>query len=119
MTVFEKIEAQQKGRENTPAWMVGEQLKEICTADPYCAELVEKDLDNVGMSIRKAEKKIEAWADDCHKKNKGNCVCVPPNVAERIIREFYGLPLEPATKAKAVQPVEPDTPAVLDLSSFF
>ena len=34
MTVFEKIEAQQKGKEGTPAWMVGEQLKEICAGDP-------------------------------------------------------------------------------------
>lgn len=29
MTVFEKIEAQQKGRENTPVWMVGEYLGQM------------------------------------------------------------------------------------------
>lgn len=33
MTVFEKIEAQQKGYENTSAWMVGEQLKDIIRWD--------------------------------------------------------------------------------------
>ena len=38
MTVFEMIDAQQKGKENTAPWMVGEQLKDICRADPGCAE---------------------------------------------------------------------------------
>lgn len=33
MNVFEMITAQQKGKENTAAWMVGEQLKEICRSD--------------------------------------------------------------------------------------
>lgn len=89
MTVFEKIEAQQKGRENTAPWMVGEQLKDICRSDPKCAELVAQDLDNASMSIVEAEKKIKAWADK-HKKN--GCAVVPPNVADKIIREFYGLP---------------------------
>lgn len=90
MTVFEKIEAQQKGKEDTPAWMVGEQLKDICRNDPCCAELILQDLDNGDMSIDKAERKIKAYADK--QKRVGNCACVPPNVAEKIIREFYGLP---------------------------
>lgn len=89
MTVFEKIEAQQKGKENTAPWMVGEQLKDICRSDPKCAELVDQDLDNASMSIVEAEKKIKVWADK-HKKN--GCAVVPPNVADKIIREFYGLP---------------------------
>lgn len=94
MTVFEKIEAQQKGKENTAVWMVGEQLKDICRSDPHCAELVLADLDNQDMSIEKAERKIKAYADK--QKLSGNCVCVAPNVAEGIIREFYGLPTEEA-----------------------
>lgn len=37
---FAKIEAQQaKLTENSAPWVVGEQLKDICT-DSYCAELV-------------------------------------------------------------------------------
>ena len=109
MTVFEKIEAQQKGKENTAAWMVGEQLKDICRSDPHCAELVEQDLENASMSISEAEKKIKAYADK--QKRTGNCVCVPPNVAEKIIREFYGLP-------EASSAAIPDAPAtgLLDLS---
>lgn len=110
MTVFEKIEAQQAGCENTPAWMVGEQLKDICGADPHCAELVAQDLENKDMSLEKAAAKIKAHADELHKKQKGNCVCVPPNVAEKILREFYGLPDASAPKLSIVKP-EPATVA--------
>lgn len=92
MTVFEKIEAQQKGKENTDIWMVGQQLKDILRGNPTLEEIVDKDLDVKEMSIANAAKKINAWADEQHKKTKGSCVCVPPNVAEEIIREFYGLP---------------------------
>lgn len=90
MTVFEKIEAQQRGKENTAAWMVGQQLKDICRADPHCAELVLQDLDNPEMSIDKAERQLDAYARKQSRKNNG--VCVPPNVAEDILRKFYGLP---------------------------
>lgn len=44
MNAIEMIEAQQKGKENTPAWMVGEQLKDICRSDRHCAEIVAQDL---------------------------------------------------------------------------
>ena len=89
MNVFEKIELQQKGKENTAPWMVGEQLKDICRRESAASELVEKDLDIKEMSLEACEKKIRAWAD-AHK--KGNCAVVPPNVAEGIIRKFYGIP---------------------------
>lgn len=115
MTVFEKIEAQQKGKEESAAWIVGEQLKEICRADPHCADIVASDLDNKGMSIDAAERKIKTWADERHKKDKGNCVCVPPNVAERILRDFYGLPA--AGTAHMVETVR-SSAKILDLADF-
>ena len=89
MNVFEKIEAQQKGKEGTAPYMVGEQLKDICRREPTSAELIDKDLDIKEMSIVEAEKKIKAYADS-HK--KGSFACVPPDVAEDILRKFYGLP---------------------------
>ena len=89
MTVFEKITALQKGKENTAPWMVGEQLKDICRREPRCAQIVLEDLASPSMSLEACEKKIKAWADG--QKNGKSCVCVPPNVAEKIIREFYGL----------------------------
>ena len=115
MTVFEKIEAQQKGCENSPAWMVGQQLKEICYADHHCAEIVSQDLENKDMSLAKAAQKIKAHADEVQKKNKENCVCIPPNVADGIIREFYGLPVaEQTAKSKEKQAPEED-PSPFDL----
>ncbi len=104
-----KIEAQQQGKENTAAWHVGEQLKDICRESLHNADIVSTDLDNPDMSIEKCERKIEEYARN-HK--KGNCGCCPPDVADRIIREFYGI----AVAAEA--PAKP-TPAVLDLSDFF
>ncbi len=89
MTVFEKIEAQQaKESGRTDAWMVGEQLKDICRAEPRSAELVEKDLDIQEMSLKKAAGKIKAFADS---RRTGSFACVTPAEAERILREFYGL----------------------------
>ena len=90
MGAIEKIRAQQaKLPEGTPAWAVGEQLAELCAAEPECERLVDVDLDNPGMGLAECEKKIKAWAD-AHK--KGGFSFVSPMKAEEIIREFYGLP---------------------------
>lgn len=111
MNVIDMITAQQKGKENTAAWMVGEQLKDICRRDCRCEEIVVQDLTKESMSIEKAEKRIKAWADA--QKRTGNCVCVPPNKAEEIIRNFYGLPVaDEKNTHKKVGVID------LDLSSF-
>ncbi len=89
MSVYEKIAAQQKGRDGTPAWMVGEQLKDMCREDPRCEELLDKDLDVKEMGLEKAAAKIKEFAD---KHKTGNFACVTPIQADRILREFYGLP---------------------------
>ena len=89
MNVFEMIEAQQKGKENTAVWMVGEQLKDICRRETGCGQILAEDLQSEDMSLAAAERKIRAYAD---KHRTGNCAVVPPNVAEDILREFYGLP---------------------------
>lgn len=115
MNVYEKIEAQQKGRENTPVWMVGEQLKDICREDASFEQIVAEDLENDGMSIDKAEKQIKAYAD---KNRKGNCACVPPNVADKIIREFYGIPEKGKRQLVLIKP-EPAPAAEIDFSDYF
>ncbi len=86
-----RICEQQKGIENTAAYCVGEQLKDIVRTTPGAAELVFKDLDVKEMSITECEKKIRALADERHKKNRGNFAFVSPNEADGIIREFYGI----------------------------
>lgn len=82
-------EQQSKVRVRSPQWMVAEQLKDICRQEPHCAELIAQDLENPAMSITEAEKKIKAFSD-AHK--TGNFGCVTPAEADRILREFYGLP---------------------------
>ena len=111
MNAIEMIEQQQSKLQDTePAWMVGEQLKDICRQDPGCAELVEKDLSVKGMGLVDCEKQIKAWAD---KHKKKGCCCVSPKVAESIIRKFYGLP-----KAGPVKSEQPKKTGVIDLFSF-
>ena len=120
MTVFEMIEAQQKGKEDTTVWIVGEQLKDICRADPHCAGIVAQDLENEAMSIDACEKKIKAHADEILRKTKKN-VGIGPQVAERIIREFYGLPAAGADSESVAVPTPVQTaPAddFLDLDAF-
>ena len=94
MNVYEKIAEQQKGMENTAVYMVGEQLKDIIRGNSDMEELV---------SLRTCEEKIKAYADEKHKELKGNCVCVTPIEADKLIREFYGLP-EAAAEGKTAQP---------------
>ena len=114
--INELISGLQKGLEGTPEYMVGQQLKDICK-DKACAQIVAEDLKNKSMGLKAAAGKIKAWADDQHKKKGGSCICVPPDVAEKILREFYGLP-DAMPEAQAEPVAEPSAP-VLDLASFF
>ena len=117
MTVFDLITRQQEGKEGSPAWMVGEQLREICRAEPHSAELLLRDLADKSMDLTAAAGKIKAWADK--QKRHGNCVCVPPNVAEGILREFYGLPGRADAAEAAPEKKGSESPELLDLDSFF
>ncbi len=92
MNVYEKIAKQQKGKENTDVFMVGEQLKDMIRGNADMEELVSQDLEIEEMSISKCAAKLKEYADEKHKKIKGNCVCVTPIEADKVIREFYGLP---------------------------
>jgi len=84
----------------SPQWMVAEQLKDICRQEPHSAELIAQDLETPAMSITEAEKKIKAFAD---KHKTGNFSCVTPLEAERVLREFYGLP-DPVEAPEAARP---------------
>lgn len=107
-TALDKITAQQP-KERTPVWMVGEQLKDMLRAEPELAEIVAQDLDVKEMALAECEKKIKAFAD---KHKTGNFACVIPAEAERIIREFYGLP-------EAGQASVPAAGVDIDLEDFF
>ena len=121
------IEAQQP-KQRTAVWMVGEQLKDMLRAEPHLADIVKQDLTVKAMSLAECEKKIKAYADQ-HK--TGNFACVIPSEAERIIREFYGLPArdplsQPAADSSPVKgapsscPAEPEpSDGLIDLSAYF
>lgn len=84
------IEAQQKkAGAGTPAWCVGQQLADILNGQPAAAQIVAEDLGTTGMGIADCEKKI---ADFASKNRTGNVGFCGPADADRIIREFYGIP---------------------------
>ena len=82
---------------NSAPWAVALQLMDICRAEPESAELILQDLANEAMSIVEAEKKIKAYAD-AHK--TGSVAVVPPVEADKILREFYGLPVAGAEQPR-------------------
>ncbi len=90
MNAIELIEQQQKKLEkNSAAWVVGEQLKDICRSEPASAALLEKHDDKKGEGSADGEKQVRGYAD---KHQKENFAFVSPQVADGILREFYGLP---------------------------
>lgn len=94
-TTLDRIAAQQATyKQGSAPWCVGEQLKDILRHQPEIAQLVANDLDHTGMSLADCEKKIAAFAKSNQKENVGYC---GPADSDRIIREFYGLPVRGET----------------------
>lgn len=96
----------------TTTWLVAEQLKEICKREPKSAELIARDLENQAMSITEAEKKVSDYADK-HRNGKRSCG-VSGMEADRILREFYGLPAVPAGRDPGSAPDR----SIVDLSDY-
>ena len=78
-------EQQAKMKPKSTEFFVGCQLRDILGEMPEYAEIVLTDLLAKGMTVSDCEKKIREFA----KRNGG---CCPPDEADRIIREFYGIP---------------------------
>ena len=112
--LYDLIAEQQKGHENEPRFLIGEQLKEIAEREPLSAELLERDLEIEEMNLEAAEKHFQEYADKNH--GKAKAFCITPKVAERLLREFYGLPIP---EENAPEKKEADSSAgYIDLSSF-
>ena len=88
-TLCEMIASQQKGREGTDVFCAGEQLKEICRGSEEMSEIVVTDLEKPAMSIEMAVHGIRDFAAKHKVDRMGFC---GPMDAERILRNFYGLP---------------------------
>lgn len=121
---IEAIEKQQgKLKKFSMAHTVGEQLKDILRDQPTAAGIVLQDLANAGMGIVDCEKKIAAYAS---KHREGSAGCCPPQEADRIIREFYGIPARPdpvrltftSGPALAAQVQKETKPKKINLASF-
>ena len=93
------IREQQKGKETSPEFMIGEQLLDMARNSPLTAELLEQDLAVPEMNLTAAAARLKKYADDNHKGAK--CFCITPVVAERILREFYHLPEEQSGERSA------------------
>ena len=110
---------QSKVKKRSPQWMVAEQLMDICRTEPESAELIARDIEHGGMNITEAEKRIKAFADG-HR--TGNFACVTPVEADRILREYFGLP-EVGKRQESVMvpsppPVETAGGVHVDLAAF-
>lgn len=89
-TALNKIDEQQKKfKQGSAPWCVGEQLKDMLRENATGAGIVAMDIDQKGMGLADCEKKIAAFAQDHRQGSVGFC---GPADADRIIREFYGLP---------------------------
>lgn len=102
-----EIRKQTEAHRGDTVEMAGEQLLDMVRGDDAAAEILLTDLGNKEMSIANAEKKIRAYADELHKKNKSNCVGVSPKKAEEILRKFYGLPTPAESPAPAPASIDP------------
>lgn len=115
---IQEITAQQaKLNQYSPAFQLGEQLKDIISESPDVAGIVLEDLKQkgMGMGITDCEKKIAAFARE-HK--SGNYGCCPPKEADRIIREFYGIPTRQAAAAPLQFATPKQQPKKLSLTDF-
>ena len=91
---------------------VGRQLAEIVGNNEQLAQLVCEDFAN-GQTVQKCEAKIEEFAKNHKKGNKG---CCPPDKAEEIIREYFGLGSASEQQAAAPTTVSAPKPKVMTLA---
>lgn len=106
------IESQQKGKENTDVFMVGEQLKDMGAESDHNAEILLQDIAMKEMNLVAVAAKLKDYADKNHKNAK--CFCITPIVADAILREFYGLKKEEKSAVKPTASAE----SFIDLESF-
>ena len=108
LQVLTELVRKQQGGKRGPVWMCGEQLLEMIGRDAEAAKLVLDDMQHGGLSLDGCEKGIRMFA-----KKNGNC-CTGPE-AEKIIRDYFGLPERDAEKKPELEPAA----GVISLEDFF
>lgn len=96
-TIAKQVE---KEDEFSPVRMVGRQLMDIVGQNEQAAAVVLEDLKG-GHTVQKCEAEIYKWAK-AHK--KGNRACCPPDIADGIIRKYFGLPEDGEKPQQRPQP---------------
>lgn len=114
-TVYDKIDELQKALDpESCAYEIGEQLKDICRRDPVCESILLEDLQDPNRGLKAADKMLYDWGK---KQAKGKAGCgISGRTAEKLLREFYGLPEAGAAAPAAEKPAPASM--VLDLSAF-
>ena len=110
---------QAKLKEGSMAYCVGEQLKGIVSVTPEAAELVAQDLENPKLGLEACEKKIAEYA---RQHREGSTGCCDPITADKIIREFYGIPAAGRNWPQAPKQPEQEKPHrdnAISLADFF
>lgn len=103
MEIFERItELQREFNPDSIPYMIGEQLKDICRDEPACGAILLEDLQNPDMGLAAADKKLYEYGKSLCKGRSG--VGISPKAAEKVLREFYGLP--EAGEAPKAQPMK-------------
>ena len=98
------IESQQKGKEDTDVFMVGEQLKDIGAESEHNAEILLQDVAMKEMNLVAAAAKLKDYAD---KNRKGaKCFCIASIVADGILRGFYGIEARGGGQSRTPVPTE-------------
>ncbi len=77
----------EKEYEYSPVRGVAKQLMDIVGNNENRAAAVLEDF-AAGRTVKECEQEIKKWVDGHHKGNSGYC---PPDVADGIIRKFFGL----------------------------
>ena len=85
----EIINSQQEGKEGTPEYMMGEQIKDIARRESETIEILFNDLHLDEMNLTALSKHFKEYSDN--HRNGARCFCITPDVADGLIREFYGL----------------------------
>ncbi len=111
-SLVEKISKQQETVKNSPAWMIGEQLKEVAGRSAMVAELLDGDIEVTGMKLTDAAAHFAAYAE---KHKSGGSFCIIPTVAEQLLREFYKIPAGEAEK----KPTETAAQGLIEVADFF
>lgn len=78
----------EKEYEYSPVRGVAKQLMDIVGSNEERAAVVLEDF-AAGRTVKKCEQEIKKWVDGHHKGNSGYC---PPDIADGIIRKYFGLP---------------------------